>query len=98
MFVESDLWMLATLTEETSRSKDTREGTPGYQMFLPFLIFFFPFSLFIDFFRGFMRIGYMWAIRLMLTSVRLMDKAERGDKEQEMSQICAVLTLLGELL
>ena len=73
MFVESDLWMSATLTEETSRSNDTREGTQAYQMFLPFLIFFFPFSLFFDFF---MRIGYMWAVRLM-------DKAERGDKEQE---------------
>ena len=49
---------------------------------------FFSFFLVYRFFQGFMRIGYMWAVRLMLTSVRLMDKAERRDKEQEMSQIC----------
>ena len=29
-----------------------------------------------------MRIGYMWVVRLGLTSVRLMDKGEYGDKEQ----------------
>jgi hypothetical protein len=29
-----------------------------------------------------MRIGYMWVVRLGLTSVRLMDRAEQGDKEQ----------------
>ena len=29
-----------------------------------------------------MHIGYMWVVRLGLTSVRLMDKGEHGDKEQ----------------
>jgi hypothetical protein len=43
--------------------------------------FFFSLSFF-EFFEGFMRIGYMWVVRLELTSVRLMDKAEQGDKEQ----------------
>ena len=46
-------------------------------MFLHFN-FFFSFR----FFEGFKRIGYTWVIRLELTSVRLMDKADKGDKVQ----------------
>ena len=29
-----------------------------------------------------MCIGYMWVVRLELTSVRLMDKAEQGNRQQ----------------
>ena len=60
------------------RKRERREV--GRKKFLHFNLFF-SFH-FWSFFEGCMCIGYMWVVRLELTSVRLMDKAEQGNRQQ----------------
>lgn len=56
-FVPNNLWRLAALTEETSRSKDKREGTQRHQMFYAFFCNFPLFLLFSRFYAHWVYVG-----------------------------------------